>query len=103
MSQNTSWEQAGVPDNKKGMYVSMQNSVGQRKERKKGRVSRTGPAPGRWKNWSRDQIPTLQQVQQLIYDSLNEMKNTQTTLATALHILDRDASALEHMAAGAGP
>ena len=46
MSQNTSWEQAGVPDNKKGMYVSMQNSVGQRKERKKGRVSRTGPAPG---------------------------------------------------------
>ena len=36
------------------------------------------------------------------YNSLNGKKTTQTILATALHTLDKDTSALEHMAAGAG-
>ena len=52
------WWQTGVPDHQKGIFKSTQNLVGQRKEGKKKRVSRTGPALRRWGNWSRGQIPT---------------------------------------------
>ena len=56
-SQNTSWQQAGVPDHWIGIYKSMQNLVGWRKEEKKRRVSETGPAPGGWGNWSGGKMP----------------------------------------------
>ena len=38
-------------------------------------------------------------VQQLVYDSLNGVRTTQTILAKALSTLDRDASSLECKAA----
>lgn len=44
ISQNISWEWAGVSDHQKGIYRSIQYSVGWGKEGKKGRVSRTGAA-----------------------------------------------------------
>ena len=39
-------------------------------------------------------------VQQLICGNLNKMRTTQTTLATAIHTLDRDTSLLDYAAAG---
>ena len=45
--QNPSWEQTGVPEQRKRTYRTTQNSVGQGTRGKNRSVSRTGPALGR--------------------------------------------------------
>ena len=105
ISQNRSWKQAGVPDYQKGIYRYIQNSVGWRdRGKKRRRVVRTRSAPmvgggteaevryphesnclgqrrGIWGCW---------RVKQLICDSLNGVRTTQTICAAALHAPDRD-------------
>ena len=113
ISQNTSWQQAGVPDHWIGINTSMQNLVGWRKEEKKRRVSETGPAPGGWGNWSRGKMPisgklfgtegqhlTLSEHEAASLWHSEWSENTQTIHAAALHTPDRGSSPLEHSVAG---
>ena len=96
ISQSTSWELARVLDQWKGIYGYMKNLVGWRKEEKKRRrVSGTGPVPGVWRNWSnfphqsssmgqRRGIWACWRIKQLIYDGMNEVRTTQTFHTLAL-------------------
>ena len=88
--QNTSWEQTGAPDQGKNIYGTKENSVGWRNWGENRSVSRTGPALGRWRNWSRGLISTSgplseseekhlrRRVKQLICGSLNGMRIRQS-------------------------
>ena len=79
-------EWTGVPDQWKRLSRALQNSVRWRTRGKYRNVSRTGPAPSGWGNWSRRLIPTVGQlseseeehlrlrVKQLICGSLNGMR-----------------------------
>ena len=87
--QNHSWEQAGVPDQWKRIQRTTHNLVGRTRGKNRS-VSRTGPALGRWGNWSRGLIPTSGQsseseekhlrlrVEQLTCGSLYRMRLRQS-------------------------
>ena len=73
-------------------------------------VSRTGLALGGWGNWSRGPVPTVEQLSESGEKTFKAWSETadlwlpkwnenQTVLAAAIHTLDRDAGALEGMAA----
>ena len=111
ISQNTSWQLAGVPDHQKGIYRSMQNLVGWRKEEKE-RMSGTGPIPGGWWNWSRGKMCTSGKLfgtegkHLTLSDSEAadlwhfEWSENHTIRASALHTPARDSSPLKHSVAG---
>ena len=77
---------------------------------KNSRVGRTGPALGRWGNWSRGLIPTWGQLSDQRRNIKAESetaelwqpkwKENETVLDAAIHTLDRDTGALEGAVAG---
>ena len=88
-SQNTSWKWAGVADHWKGMYRSMQNLAGQRKKESdqdwtciqgRGELKHQLDPHSRAIFWDSG---GWRRMQELIYDSLNGMRTTQTTFVAA--------------------
>lgn len=103
--QNISWERAGVSDHQKRIYRSIQHSVaegrkGKRGESEQGQELLLIPTLGQlfgqrgsiWGYWS---------VQQLICESVNWVRATQTILPQA-YVLYRDTSPLQIWCLGAG-
>ena len=92
------------------IYRTTQNSVGWTRGENKG-VSRTRPALGRWRNWSRGPIPTLGAivwVRRKTFKADSESaelwqprwNENQTVLAAATHTPDMDTGPLEGAVAG---
>ena len=98
LSQNTDWIPAGVLDYQNGLCESMHDLVGMKgrsEKEEEGKQDRTSTQG--WGSWSKEDSRIqrnwlgqkrsswgCQRVNQLIYDSLNRRRNTQTIHAMAL-------------------
>ena len=110
-TQTTSWEQTGVPDQWERIYRTMEDSVGGRSWGGNWSVNRTGPALGRWGNWSRGPIPHIGATVWVRGETFKAESETaglwqpkwnenQTVLVTAIHTPDRDSGPLDGTEAG---
>ena len=110
--ENTSWEQTGVPDQRKRIYRIMQNSVGWRNWGRGGwRIGVFPTCPwqvGELEQGSHWHIGAIVWVRGKTFKAKSETANlwwlkwneNQIVLAAAIHTLDRDTGVLEGIAAG---